>query len=106
MLAKIAYGFAVAAIPEETMQTFTQFLPEFIRLGNAYHFQFVGGDSKVFPPTDLINEIDICSATKVNRELMFARIRLFACLDAPRYYVVIGDRPLTANTLAPNPVQL
>ena len=110
MLAKIGHAYAVAQLSEfqpGALETLKLFLPDLIIRGTKKTPRhLVGGNMGLAPPTQDLNEVRLWSGCTSKDEYVIATIRLFACLGAPDYHVVVGKRPLTAKMLAADPVPL
>ena len=90
MLAKIAHSFAVAEIG---YGKFNPLLPKAI-IGEApwQPGYLVGGNPNEPPPSEYINEIGFRNQVSIKGQpYLVVRIRLFANLGAPTYYVVVSD---------------
>ena len=98
MLGKIGHSYAVA---EFGYKGFTPFLPAAI-LGRApWQFgYFVGGHADLEPASKFISEVGhgIVPAAD-GRAFIVVRIRLFADLGAPTFYVVAGDVSASSTAL-------
>lgn len=94
MLAKIAHAYTVA---EYGLGSFAPFLIELILSGTDDPFNFVGG--KLDDPgnkmhsqiTDDLHAIMIDEREIRGKRYLVVTIQLFACLNAPTYYVVVGE---------------
>jgi hypothetical protein len=106
LIAKIGHGLACAYMPAEVLDTFDLLLPDLILNGVENYNELIGGDFIVPPASDMMHEWDIANAVRGDTEYLFARIRLFACLGAPRYHAVVASRPLGSTTVTKDPVHL
>jgi hypothetical protein len=89
MLAKIAHSYAVA---ELGIDSFKPILNNLIRgLPTLHMAQFVGGSFLPEPKSADLHEIGIKLSYRLDgRGFWVVRVRLFADLDMPAYYVVAG----------------
>jgi hypothetical protein len=90
MLAKIAHSYAVA---ELGMDGFNPILNNLIRgLPTLHMAQFVGGNFLPEPKSTDLHEISIKLSNRIDgRGFWVVRVRLFADLDMPAYYIVAGE---------------
>lgn len=101
MLAKIGHTFAVAT---GQMSGFRPLLPDFILGRDSNAAFYVGGTFEITPPSHYGHEIYLENGQVGNKELMAARIRLFAnfgtaTYGTPTYYVAVGDRDATQSAI-------
>jgi hypothetical protein len=90
-LAKIAHALAVG---ERGIDSFSPFLPEFILTGNGPAAHFIGGTygAGVPPAEAMLHRLGTEIVSHGGRQLVVARIRLFAYAGAtPVYTVVVGE---------------
>jgi hypothetical protein len=92
LIAKIAHAFAVAELGSNT---FTPFLKNLI-LGEQPMFadHFVGSAMVNDAASRHLHELNFAPAVdQIFSELIVVRVRLFASLDMPTHYAVVGQRP-------------
>lgn len=90
LLAKIAHSFSIA---ELGIEKFTPMLTKLI-LGEEDSFSyFIGGKTKSEEETNFLHDLCFDFTTFDNPSLLVVKIRLFANLGAPTYYVVAGRLP-------------
>jgi hypothetical protein len=53
-------------------------------------YEFLGGDFAVINPTPYLHELGLGLYERNNQTFLVARIRLFAYLGSPVFYVVVG----------------
>ncbi len=89
-LAKIGHALAVG---ERGIDGFSPFLTDYILTGNGPAAHFIGGTygTGVPPPDDMLHRLGTEIVLHEGRELVVARIRLFAYAGTPVYTVVVGD---------------
>jgi hypothetical protein len=93
LLAKIAHAFAAA---ELLLENFDPVLLDFIEFeipaGSTSDIRdyFVGGHMVAVPPTPYLHELALGLAATKDQTFLVAKIRLFAFLGAPVYYVAVG----------------
>jgi len=89
MLAKIAHSYAVARLG---LNAFTPLLLDHIfRTGGFSPFHFVGGRDVNPSVTHALHEIGHEEYDHDGKRYLIVRVRLFAYLGAPDYYVVTGE---------------
>lgn len=91
-LAKIGHAYASAEVLRENFEPILlDFIKEKTRNmeNEDFRYQFWGGDHSAIPPSRYLHELGLglVSSTKL---FLVARIRLFAFLGTPAYYVVVG----------------
>lgn len=92
-LAKIGHAYASAEVLREN---FDPILIDYIEqntrnLDNEdFRYQFWGGDASDLPPTPFLHELGLGLTRRLSDVFLVARIRLFAYLGAPAYFVVVG----------------
>lgn len=91
MLAKIAHSYSIAVIGNNS---FVPFLPQVILKRNLDdRARYIGGLIQCEPDRpETLHEISFDHHTCGRSDLVSVRIRLFACLGAPTYFVVAGRR--------------
>lgn len=90
MLAKIAHSYAVA---ELGIDGFAPFVAEMITTKDVSNcVQFIGGLMTAEPETQKLHELSFGTPSPVRPDIISVRIRLFACLGAPTYFVAVGRR--------------
>jgi hypothetical protein len=88
MLAKIAHAFTVA---ELGTRSFSPFLIPMIRDADTSNsVQYIGGLQRAESATADVHELSFGSHTCGRLDIVAVRIRLFAALEAPTYYVAVG----------------
>ncbi|MGH6791368.1 MAG: hypothetical protein ACRECF_01325 [Methyloceanibacter sp.] len=96
LFAKIGHAYASAEVLAEN---FEPMLLDFIELklknvaNENFRYQFWGGDESPLSPTPYLHELGLGLAQSKSKLYLVARIRLFAFLGAPAYYVVVGAVP-------------
>jgi hypothetical protein len=94
LLAKIAHAFVTAELGADA---FNPCLSEMIKTGDTSNaLRYVGGLMKAEPITDRLHEVTLAPTHPLRPNLVVVRIRLFACLEAPTYFVVVGSRRRSA----------
>jgi hypothetical protein len=88
LLAKIAHAYAVA---ELGMKAFRPALTGFIRGANLRIFEWIGGQIEVPPKTNSLHEIGLRMEVANGRHYAVVGLRLFSCLGAPQYDIVVGE---------------
>jgi hypothetical protein len=88
LLAKIAHAYAIAELGETN---FRPLLLRLIRKGQLTAPYLVGGELDVAPSTPAFHELSHEIRRVDNRNYLIVRIRLLAYLEAPVYYVVVGE---------------
>jgi hypothetical protein len=88
MLAKIGYSFAVAELGYGNFKPFL--IPHIINKDLSNCSDYIGSLSKDESPSDQLHELSIHKNSNPN--YVTVRIRLFAKLGTPTYYVVVGQR--------------
>jgi hypothetical protein len=103
MLAKIAHSYAEAEFGSEL---FKPVLTDYIRGAPTDRLQWVGGCEPIPPATSALHEIEITQETVRETTYLVINIRLFACIGAPKYRVVIGElfRPLNQIPFSAKPI--
>jgi hypothetical protein len=96
MLCKIGHSVAAAEVLTENFDPLALgFL--LASLGKTEHDDrrdyFVGGNSYPEPPTPYLHELGLGLYEAHDRTFLIARIRLFAFLGAPAYFVTVGTVP-------------
>lgn len=87
-LAKIAHAYATAKLGSGE---FTPVLLPFLRgEEDEKRFHYVGGSLDDCPASDSLHEIDLRSCKHGDDDCLLVRIRLFAYLGAPLYWVFAG----------------
>jgi HNH endonuclease len=89
-LAKIAHAYATA---ELGLGNFTPFLLDMITNRNLCdRASFIGGGKSDEPPTEILHEVEFDNSVGNFRNIVVVRIRLFAVLGTPTYFVAVGNR--------------
>lgn len=96
LIAKIAHSYASSVL---LPGSFVPTLREFIRTNFKKkddmapdRYQYIGGITGIEPRTRNLHELGLGSVHIDGRTLLLVRIRLFAVLNCPTYFVVIGYR--------------
>jgi hypothetical protein len=71
--------------------SFEPLLPDLI-LKKRFNFASYIGSDPLFPPPSDHTLVDLSVNWSHDGELLIARVRLFAMLGAPLYYVIVGKR--------------
>lgn len=89
-LAKVAHSYAAA---ELGVGTFSPFLTSMITDGDfSNRAKFIGGLMYNEPASKNLHEVSFDSHTCCRPDIVSVRIRLFAALDTPAYFVAVGRR--------------
>jgi hypothetical protein len=101
LIAKIAHGISVVRFGINGFQPFLSHIILGKDLSKMWYY--VGGDP-IRPPkpinSHLLTRIFI-APEQIERDLIFAEIRLFANLGAPIYYAIVGQNPSRSSSLQP-----
>jgi hypothetical protein len=90
MLAKISHSYAAARLG---LNGFTPLLLDHILRTEGYPWHFVGGRDGDVPTSNALHEIGHEEYEAKGRRYLLVRVRLFAHLGAPDYFVVTGELP-------------
>jgi hypothetical protein len=89
-VAKIAHAFAVAEIGLDSFRPFLT--PMICQAETSNSVQYVGGLMHTEPRTSALHEISFGTHTCIRPDIVGVRIRLFATLETPTYFVAVGQR--------------
>ena len=90
MLAKIGHAFAVAEMGTGSFSPFL--IPMICEADTSNSVQYIGGLQRSEPATNDVHELSFSSHACGRSDIVAVRIRLFAALEAPTYYVAVGRR--------------
>lgn len=90
MLAKIAHAFTVGEFGLDSFESFL--VGNILNKDTSNIANFVGGLPSAEPVSKALHEISFDSEIANNSITVVVRIRLFACLGAPTYYVIVGNK--------------
>jgi hypothetical protein len=88
MLAKIAHSYAAAVIG---LDGFVPLLLDHILHPDGFPWHFVGGIENDEPPSGFLHEIGHEERELDGKIFLVVRVRLFANLGAPSYFIVTGE---------------
>lgn len=88
MLAKIAHSFVSAEIGSDNFEPFLASMVRDLDIENRA--QYIGGMQDQEPPSAHLHEVDFDKPGNTPPGTIAIRIRLFACLGTPTYYVAVG----------------
>ncbi|MDX2276947.1 MAG: hypothetical protein NW206_15970 [Hyphomonadaceae bacterium] len=94
MLAKIGHCIAYATLNAEDLVTYRLFVPDYLYRRETDVLHIVGGVGVPPGHTDLMHDVEVYTLERPDRELLCAKVRLFAFMGAPEHLVVVGERPL------------
>lgn len=92
MLAKMAHAFATAELGTASFEPLLQPI-----LGGDFSDcrRFIGGIDATEPAAPDLHQMSILADPETPERLVCVRIRLFACLETPTYFVAVGRRGLS-----------
>ena len=94
MMAKIAHAYAIA---EVGIDKFIPWLPDFILGKTPNGAGFVGTKEEVEPAEPgTLHRLEQRRITMDGRDYAFVKVRLFADMGAPEYWIIAGQYPSDA----------
>jgi hypothetical protein len=88
MLAKIAHAYAIAEFGQGCLRPL---LADYVRAGEGMKPSLVGGSTVIEAPSELLHELGHATERVEGADYLVVRVRLFAQLAAPTYFVVAGE---------------
>ena len=89
-IAKVAHSFAIAELGSHA---FEPFLGDVIRTKDVSNrAEFMGGGEGNEPPSANLHDVEIATDIGTDPSIVTVRVRLFAVLGTPTYYVTVGRR--------------
>lgn len=101
MLAKAAHAYAYAVLSPASIEEFSLHLNDIILVGSGNITPYIGAAPGIEPPSKFMNDIRLDAMRRGTKEYLVSRVRILSPLSTPTFFVIVGERDITASTPPP-----